>query len=41
MKVEEVVVAAGTAKVMVVQAEPEDVVAAGNYQESLFVGVPE
>jgi hypothetical protein len=41
MKVEEAVVAAETEKVTVVRAEPEDVVAAGNYQESLFVVVPE
>jgi hypothetical protein len=37
----EAVVAAETAKVTVVRAEPEDVVAAGNYQRILFVGVPE
>jgi hypothetical protein len=41
MKVEEAVVAAETAKVVVVRAELEDIVAAGNYHESLFVVVPE
>jgi hypothetical protein len=41
MKVEGAVVAAETEKVVVVRAEPEDAVAAGNYQESLFVAVPE
>lgn len=41
MKVEGAVVAAETEKVVVVRAEPEDVVAAGNYQESLFAAVPE
>jgi hypothetical protein len=38
---EEAVVAAETVKVTVVRAEPEEVVAAGNYQRSLFAGVPE
>jgi hypothetical protein len=41
MKVEEAVVAAETAKIVVERAELEDIVAAGNYYESLFVAVPE
>jgi hypothetical protein len=41
MKVEEAVVAAETEKVAAVRAVPEGVVAAGSYQESLFVAVPE
>jgi hypothetical protein len=41
MKVEEAVVVAETEKVTVVRAESEVVVAAGNYQESLFAAVPE
>jgi hypothetical protein len=41
MKVEEVVVVAETEKVTVVRAESEDIVAAENYQESLFAAVPE
>jgi len=41
MKVEEAVVAAETEKVTVVWAELEGVAAAGNFQESLFVAVPE
>jgi len=35
-----VVAAAETEKVTVVRAEPEDVVVAGNYQESLFAAAP-
>jgi hypothetical protein len=41
MEVEEAVVVAETEKVTVVRAESENVVAAGNYQESLFAAVPE
>jgi hypothetical protein len=41
MKVEGAVVVAETEQVTAVRAEPEDVVAAGNYQESQFVAVQE